>query len=207
MATNYPTALDGWATHNASDPIYAAHFVNLQDAVDELEKKVGRDLTASNTTIDYKVNNLIVASTFMYFYENAAPTGWTATLVSGDYVLGVVASSGYMATGQTATGSWTISGMEDDTHNHIWMQFSANISYTYVSGGGSTRQYGTPSVAIGTNDSLLCNLHTKDTGNDTRQLVYNDAYSYTETDTHAHTYTPGWRPQAAVGVIAYYSGP
>lgn len=206
MATNYPTALDGWVDHNASDPIYAAHFVNLQDAVDELEKKVGRDVTASNTTIDYKINNFIVASNYLFFYENSAPTGWTATLTAGDRVLGVVASSGYHTTGQTATGTWTIDGLVDDVHAHIWMEFSANVSYTYMS-NGTSRQYGSPSLHIGGHDSLLCYFHTKNTGNDTRQLIYNDSYSYTETDTHAHTYTPGWRPQAVVGIIAYYSGP
>jgi len=205
MATNYPTALDGWSTKNASDPVQAAHFVNLQDAVDELEKKVGRDLTASNITIDYKINNFIVASTYLFFYENSAPTGWTATLTPGDYVCGVVASSGYGTVGQTATGTWSINDIGDVTHNHIWMTFSANISYTYTSGGVST-QYGTPVVNIGGHDSLLSNLHTKNTSNDTRQLVYNQT-AYVDTYNHDHTFTPGWRPQATVGVIAYYSGP
>jgi hypothetical protein len=206
MATNYPTALDGWVDKNASDPIQAANFVNLQDAVNELEKKVGRNLTASNNTIDYKINNFIVASSFMFFYENSAPTGWTATLVSGDYVCGVVASSGYGAVGQTATGTWSINDIGSDTHNHIWMYFSSSVSYTYISDGSAGIQYGTPTVGIGGNDSLLSNLHTKNTKNDTRQLVYN-LTSYVDTDNHVHTFTPGWRPQAAVGVIAYYSGP
>lgn len=205
MATNYPTALDSWSTKNASDPIYAMDFGNLQDATDYLQRKVGANNTATNTTIDYRVSHLVVASCYLYFYENSAPTGWTATLAVGDYVCGVVASSGYGAVGQTASGTWSINDIGSDTHNHIWSYFSVNKSYTYDSNGDAV-QYSVPTVGIGGHDSFLSNLHTKNTKNDTRQLLYN-LTAYADTDNHTHTFSPGWRPQAAVGVIAYYSGP
>lgn len=205
MATNYPTALDTWVTHNASDPIYAAHFGNLQDAARELQEKVGADSTATNSALDYKVNQFMVASTHMYFYMDSAPTGWTATCVTGDRVLGVVASTGYAETGMTATGTWTVETTAADVHNHIWCYYSAAISYSYDS-GGTARTYSYPYLQISQNDSLLPYVHTKNTKNDTRQLVYN-LTSYVDTDSHTHTYDGTWRPQAAVGIIAFYEGP
>lgn len=202
MATNFPTSLDVWSDKNASDPIYAGTFTNLQDAADKLEQKVGRDYTASNTTIDYKVSHLVVASCYLYFYENTAPTGWTATLTPGDYVLGVI-GDGYAAVGQTATGTWSIDDIGDSTHNHHYMYYSGGKSYTLDENGWAT-QYGTPLYGIVGNDSLLSYVHTKNTKADTRQLVYN-TMAYVDTDNHDHNYSAGWRPQAAVGVIAYYS--
>jgi hypothetical protein len=208
MATNYPTALDVFADHIASDPVYAAHVVNLQDSCRELQEKVGIDQSATVSTLDYRVNQFIVASTYLFFYENSAPTGWTATLPAGDRVLGVVGDAGdWNVAGQTPTaGTWDLSSdMNSGSHNHVWMYYSGGISYTYNSGGTAV-QYGTPTVGIGGSDSLLSNLHTKNTKADTRQLVYNTT-AYVDTSSHTHTFTAGWRPTSAVGVIAYYSGP
>lgn len=205
MATNYPTTLDTWVTHNASDPVYAAHFVNLQDACRELQEKVGADSTATNTTFDYKISQFMVASTHMYFYMNTSPTGWTATCVLGDRVLGVVASSGYAEVGGTATGSWTIDSTPSSTHNHIITYFSSNVTYSYNS-AGNTKQYSYPAKNLGQNDGFLIHVHTKNTKNDTENYAYNQT-AYVDKTSHSHSYDGAWRPQAAVGIIAYYSGP
>jgi hypothetical protein len=129
---------------------------------------------------------------------NSAPTGWTATVTTGDRVLGVVASSGYAEVGQTATGTWTIETTNADVHNHQWCYFSANVSYSYDSGGTDV-QYGIPVKGIGQNDGWLIYVHTKNTKNDTEQYAYNQT-SYVDTDSHTHTYD-------AVGIVAYYDGP
>lgn len=210
MATNYPTNLDGWTDRIASDPIMAQDFNNLQDAIAALQSKVGADVSATDLTLDYQVNNFIAASTCLYFYEDTAPTGWTATVVAGDYVLGVVASSGtYNVAGGTKIGTWDLAAdIGSDTHNHIWLYYSGYLNWTYDS-GGTPVQYGTPSVNIGKHvPSFLCYIHSKNTSKerDTNQSCY-DETCYADTDNHTHTFTPGWRPNAAVGIIAYYSGP
>jgi hypothetical protein len=211
MATNYPTQKDSWQDKVASGPIYAGDFTNLQDACQALEGKVGRNYNATDSSLDYRVNNFIVASVCMYFYENSAPTGWVATLTVGDYVCAVIASSGvYNVAGQTATGSWDMdSDITTDTHNHIWMYYSANYNYSYNSGGTAIEFSPSPNAAWQcpnrSTGIMIADGHTNNTSNDTSQYLYN-LTAYTNNDTHDHTYTAGWRPAVTVGVIAYYTG-
>lgn len=211
MATNYPTQKDSWQDKVASGPIYAQDFGNLQDAVAALEGKVGRNLTATDSSLDYRVNNFIAASVYLYFYENSAPTGWVATLAVGDYICGVVASSGgYNVAGQTATGSWDLdSDINATNHNHIWVYYSAQYNYSYNSAGTAvtycavwSSQWECPDRSTGI---LICDAHTKNTKSDTEQWLFNQT-GYTDSTSHDHAYTAGWRPSAAVGIIAYYTG-
>lgn len=213
MPTNYPTQKDVWFEKIASQAIYASDFVDLQDAVNALEVKVGRNLTATDSTIDYWVNNLIASpsSNYIYFYENSAPTGWTATLTAGDRVLGVVASAGdYNVAGGNIAGSWYLAtAMQTDTHLHCWLYTSANINYSYTS-GGTLAQY--PFAQQGGTGYKSYNMfgvryHTEDASDfyDTRGYRWG-ASGYTNNDTHSHDFTPGWRPATAVGIICRYSG-
>lgn len=211
MATNYPTEKDGWSDKSASMTIYAADFVNLQDAVAALEAKVGKNNAATDISIDYRINYLIASTNYLFFYENTAPTGWVATMTIGDYVCGVIASSGlYNASGGTTAGVWDMTGyVASDTHAHVWMYYSALNNYTYNS-GGTAIQYG---VAGGTyytgnannNRTLAVKFHTKNTSNDA-EVSFHTSTAYTNQDTHNHTYTAAWRPSASVGVLAYYTG-
>jgi len=210
MATVYPTQKDSWLEQAHEQPVFAGHFVNLQDAIAALESKVGIDNSGVGTSLDYQVNYLIDSTNYLYFYENTAPTGWTASVLAGDMVLGVVASSGaYDVAGGNIVGGWDlVSDMGDDTHNHNWMYYSGNLNYTYDSAGDPV-QYGTPYVGIGKRaPGFLAYLHSKNTSDpyDTNQSLYNLS-CYTNTDNHSHGFGTGWRPDAAVGVIAYYTGP
>lgn len=214
MATNYPTQKDVWFDKVASQPIYAKDFVDLQDAVQALEVKVGRDATATDVTIDYWVNNLIASpsSNYIYFYENTAPTGWTASVTAGDRVLGVVASDSndFNVTGGSLAGSWYLaSPMQADEHLHMWLYTSALTNYSYTSAEVQT-QY--PFTQIGGKSLKNYNLwgtrfHTEDASDfyDTRGYRWG-ASGYTDEDSHTHDFTTGWRPYAAVGIICFYSG-
>jgi len=211
MATNYPTERDVWQNKVASGPIYAQDFVNLQDACAALEAKVGIDGSTVDSTLEYKVNNFCATHVYIFFYENSAPTGWTATLTAGDYVLGLVASTGHYAKGgQTASGTWDLTEeAKADTHNHIWMYFSANYNYSYNS-AGTASLYGTgigwPLTAKGAQKTFVMNTHRDSTSQDAESKLFNQT-AYTSKTSHTHTFTPGWRPSAAVGVVAYYTGP
>lgn len=63
MASNFPTALDSLLTNqpyvDGSTVIAAAALNNIQDAVDKLQTKVGKDSSAVTTSIDYKLTNKV----------------------------------------------------------------------------------------------------------------------------------------------------
>lgn len=210
MATNYPTEKDVWQNKIASGAIYAQDFVNLQDACAALETKVGVDGSSVDSTLDYKARSIIAASVYIYFYENSAPTGWTATLIPGDYVLGLAASSGHYAKGgQTASGTWDLTEeAKADSHNHIWMYFSANYNYSYNSAANASifTGVGGTLTAKGALKTFVVNTHRDSTSQDAESRLFNQT-AYTSNTAHTHTFTAGWRPAAAVGVVAYYTGP
>lgn len=52
-ATNFPTSLDSYSTKNSGDTISEAHINNVQDAIEALETKIGKDSSAIATAIDY----------------------------------------------------------------------------------------------------------------------------------------------------------
>lgn len=212
MATNYPNALDIWEDKIASQPVMAQHMNNMQDSIYQLQLKVGADATSLVTTFDYKINNFICASNHMYFYEDTAPTGWTATITAGDRVLGIGgAGSGDYQYTATLKGTWTIDGYASDSHNHQWSYFYSPYNYSFnknnqavpihsawrsISNIGKRNQcFGTYFYSKNTSDAY-----------DIKSRVWGD-HGYTNNDSHTHTFTPGWRPPTAIGVIAYYSGP
>ena len=200
MATNFPSALDGWTDNVASQPVMAGHFNNLQDAVEALQYKVGADATATQTTLDYRINNLFVENTtHMFFYEDTAPTGWNATCVSGDCVLGVVASSGtYLASGgDIDVGTWTITSPQTASHCHMWKDSSGGLDYSWLTTGTKVNIPGV--YGVGGGRGMITN------GGSCDPVIALVDY-YTSGDVHTHTYTSNWRPKAAVGIIAVYVG-
>lgn len=58
----------------------------------------------------------IPSGTNMWFYENAAPTGWTLVSVPSDSILGVKGGSTWTTGGVSPSGSWTVSGITVADH-------------------------------------------------------------------------------------------
>ena len=54
-ATNFPSNLDTYADKTSADTITSAGWNNLQDAIEALEAKVGKDSSAVTTSLDYDV--------------------------------------------------------------------------------------------------------------------------------------------------------
>lgn len=214
MATNYPAALNNWEDKVASQAVMAQHMNNLQDTIYQLQLKVGANATSLDNTLDYKINNFFVASTYLYFYENSAPIGWTATQVAGDMILAITASSGsYNATQEAQKGSWSLdSDINSDTHNHRWSYWYSPYSYTQKKDNSAIPIHTTwmGSVAgLGKRyPGFLTYCWSKNTSDyyDIKSRLWG-ADGYTNNDSHDHSFTTGWRPQTAVGVIANYTGP
>jgi len=209
MATVYPTQKDSWAEAYADQPITAGYFNNLNDAIVALETKVGVNNSSVNTSMDYKVNNMITASTCMYFYEDTAPTGWTATLLSGDMIVSTYKPGGvdtdFYKTPQTASGNWELlydtgSGLASEwssvSHNHQWMSWEGGLNYSYQSDGWKVR-FGAY-VRGGSGIITTCS------GEANCYLTALDLY--TNNINHTHEWGAAWRPSAAIGIIAQYTG-
>ena len=62
--TNYPTSLDTdvelYEVQNDVDDVLAAHHNALKEAIKALQEKVGIDLSAVETSLDYIINNMVV---------------------------------------------------------------------------------------------------------------------------------------------------
>ncbi len=203
MPSVYPTGIDSWIVKVASQGMMAADVNNLQDAMSKLQRKVGIDVSASDHTLDYKVNNFMVeGSTLLYFYENSAPTGWVASAVAGDCVLGVggyaAGAQAFFASAVTVVGTWGLGDNSLASHNHKWVRAYAFVyNYSYRP-DGSQEQYG----VYGGNQkgTGMCTSITKGDS-----WVTKDAF-YTDMDGHYHTYSNSWRPKTALGILAVYEG-
>lgn len=212
MATVYPSQLDSWIDNEASQPIFAGHFNNLQDAMMALQTVVGKDNASTDLTFDYRVNRFICASNSLYFYENTAPTGWVASMIAGDMVVVTQSHAGqfpgayYEENAGNASGNWeflydTGAGVELPdwgvaTHMHQFLSYEGGLNYSYSSLGYKVRfgAYNTPG-------SYICSYCTGDAN------AYLTALNlYTNKQHHTHTFLGEWRPQAAVGIIANYTG-
>ena len=181
MTTSFPTGLDSYSDEeDNTDYVCASHFNDLQDAVNALENKVGADSSATDTTIDFKVNNFFVENTRkIYLYQNTAPTGWSIAGVS-DAVLAVKGGSqDYNATGGTTVGSWlapghSLTATEIPAHTHTYIVGTSSNSIIYTLGviySGSTQNTGSTGLGV-------AHRHGSNT----------------------------YRPYAAVGIIVKYDG-
>jgi hypothetical protein len=68
MATNFPTSLDNLTNPAGSDPVnnpsHASQHANLNDAIENLEAKVGVNNSAVTTSLDYRVKQLETNPTY-----------------------------------------------------------------------------------------------------------------------------------------------
>jgi len=176
---NYPTSLDSWVTKvDSVDDIMSQHINYAQDIVVALENKVGVDTSAVSTSLDYKVNNFFVEDVRkMWFYENAAPTGWEIVTAASDALVVVKGgSSDYNVTGSNIAGTWLatlhiLTEAEMGMHDHRYRgvagrqsvptgygdQPAARYAYTAgtstAAGGGGGHRHGSntyrPYAAVG----------------------------------------------------------
>jgi hypothetical protein len=213
MATNFPTSLDTWPTiTDNTTRIDASYINNIQDAVEALEAKVGI-VDDPTDTMEYKITGFWNYSpkTTIYLYNNTAPTNWTIVEGVGDSVLAAKGGSTY-TTGGSKQGSWTITGISSDSHNHPWYYQASSYGYTYNSGGTLTAM--TSATYIGESgignvvgigvDNFLYRQPSTAYSEVVQPTTGN--YFYTDNDSHSHTHGGTWRPAGAVGIIAQYDG-
>jgi hypothetical protein len=152
----------------------------------------------------------IVAGTKMYFYQAAAPVGWTIDTTLGDAVLAVHGSSSYYGStgGGEQRGTWTQpdhnhSVSNDGAHSHQWCNYTSNTdSYSWNSGGSFIDMWTANSDDI-TGHGLVVRVD----GASEKISIY-DWYTDAEAN-HNHGGNTGndatadtWRPFANVGIIA-----
>ena len=142
MATNFPTSFDSWYTkYDGEHFICASHINNLQDAINALEIKVGADSSATDTTLDYKVNIFFEEGVRrIYLYENTAPIDWTTIGVS-DAVLAVKGGE-YDGYGGDTAGTWlaasyTLTLSDIPSHTHSYVQGTDFIPLAHYSSAGA----------------------------------------------------------------------
>lgn len=95
MASNYPTSLDNFTNPTGSSaltsPDHAGQHSDLNDAVEQLQAKVGVNNSAVTTSLDYKVATNTPTGCIMLYSGSTAPSGWL--LCDGSAIL----RSGYTA--------------------------------------------------------------------------------------------------------------
>lgn len=103
MATNFPTSLDNFTAPQASEPMitHLAEHIDISDAIDALQAKVGIDSSANTDSLDYKISQRMT-------YEGAQDAA-AALLTNGSH------------TNITAT--------YDDANNRVDLYVSANAIY------------------------------------------------------------------------------
>ena len=197
--TEFPTGLDTYVDKiNNVSTVCATSVNNLQWAVEALQDKIGVDGSNVSGTLDYITGLFFQVNTRqLYFFQNAAPTGWSVAGLATNCVVGVKGGAqDWNNTGGTKQGDWTIDDQVTDTHRHVWYYYSSGAK-TYESDGVTATRYyrlGGPEVAgfVGQvqsgEDYCLTNTW------------------YTAYDSHTHTFVSTWRPQAAMGIIAKYTG-
>jgi hypothetical protein len=213
MATNFPTSLDTWPTIiDNTTRIDASYINNIQDAIEALEAKVGINSDTTNT-LDYKMRNFFDRYTprTLYFYNDTAPTNWSAVAGVGDSILAIKGGSTY-STGGAKAGSWAITGVDDDTHTHPWYYYSGSYGYTYDSGGSTSIMTNYTNVGE-SNPGNIIGVEADNYPPGQPSDAYTDvckpttgSYFYTNNDTHSHTHTGLWRPAGAIGILAQYDG-
>lgn len=136
--------------------------------------------------------NAFPSGTKMVFYQDTAPAGWTLDTTLNDKLLFITKGSG--AGGQTgggvhSTGSWTITGMNADSHVLTTAEIPPHIHSMTIGfrWGGFSVEY--PGIY--------------DTGGTGSSIGYtNSSGGSGGGHTHTCTHTPGWRPAAYCAIIA-----
>jgi hypothetical protein len=215
MALNIFEELDVAASGDKVDE----GFVKLKDNWEDMDTEL-HNARGGEATLDARLDILttgIIAGVKMWFYANAAPTGWT--IISGltDTLLSVKGGATY-TTGATgsAVGSWTQAGhvhtMGTHTHTLSAHTHSAEHNHQWYDGSGGTDGFdidsngieqtwaadGSTKVEIaGSTDFYTINALSV-TGVPSSDTT--DAVDPGDTNSGATANT--WRPAASVGILA-----
>ena len=108
MATNFPTSLDNLTNPAGSDPVnnpsHATQHANINDAIENLETKVGVNNSTVTTSLDYRVTQLEATPVASYTDEHARDAIALALRASG----GITVSSDDIANTITVSTDNTI---------------------------------------------------------------------------------------------------
>lgn len=133
-------------------------------------------LTLSRLNAGTPIPDYVPSGSDMWFYADAAPTGWTIQLSLGDTILAIKGGSTY-TTGAATAGTWTqpnhtLTTSEIPAHTHGITPFNSGVA-----------QRGTADTSVWRSNTGTGNTNTTGGG-----------------DPHNHGDT--WRPAARVGIIA-----
>ena len=154
MATNFPTSLDNLTNPAGSDPVnnpsHASQHANINDAIENLEAKVGVNNSTVTTSLDYRVTQLEATPVASYTDEHArdaialALAAGTHTNITINYndtgnSISISAAAGYTdeeardAIALALRGSGGITISSDDVANTITISVDNTIATkTYV---------------------------------------------------------------------------
>lgn len=142
------------------------------------------------------------SGTKMWFYNSAAPTGWTIQTGLGDKVLAVHGTAAYASStaGGQQKGTWTISGLTNSSLNLTYNQVSSHYHYD----GMYHYKYGTGAYPYGYSSTSTGYNYQNWNYTSSANRVLSKGQSKGSTTTHTHTISSGgaWRPYANVGIIA-----
>ena len=220
MAVTFPTTLDSFADRSSGDTISEDHMNDVQDAIELLEAKVGINTSLVDTSLDFKVNNFFVENTRrIWFYEasGSPATGWTLYSTVSDCVLGVVGgSAAYSVTSGNGTeyGTWAVAGLTnagEAAHVH------AAGAHTHTMGNESAAGASGATWAVAPNlwgvvTGGQVKMYQGNVGGSARDVLSDvvPAGSGNTAGGSSHTHTSSsdssWRPYAAVGFIATFTG-
>jgi hypothetical protein len=204
----YPSTIDNFTTVNNGDTITDAMFNTPNAAIEALEAKVGVNSSSVDTSLDYKVNNFFVENIRkLYFYENTAPTGWLYESSVTDKVLAVKGGSqAYNTTGGNVAGTWT-----QPNHTLTTPQIPSHSHPSTIAPGSGAHTHD-KSMRLSVNGSPSDDPVAAGGSSGGTMTTTSDGI-------HIHTITPGntggggahnhgttYRPYAALGIIAKYTG-
>ena len=218
-ANPYPASLDVFGTKTDNVSTVYASAVNLcQNAVAALETKVGKNNSGDYSTpsFDYLVGDFFDDGSSdhqrkLWFYMNAAPTGWSITGLATNCVIGVKGGVyGWNVNGSTfyGQGSWTINDQVPDSHNHLRMKYDSTVSpyhWTYDDNGTTELAWKDDNTTQYFCSGVLGRVgNYANTDGDRNWIIA--ASLYTSNDSHSHAFSGNWRPAAAVGILCKYIG-
>lgn len=76
MSSTFPTSFDSFtdptATGKLNSPSHSQQHINVNDAIEKLEAKVGIDSSADTDSIDYKINNIVINRGFVWYLDGTS---------------------------------------------------------------------------------------------------------------------------------------
>jgi hypothetical protein len=134
----------------------------------------------------------------IWAYLDAAEDGWTRDSNPADQVLSLKGGTTYTTGAQYDKGSWTITGVSVDSHNHQWHKYDSGKSVNQRS--RSWQSNGSTEIVISANTNYETGgLISIVTGG--ADPFVQDASLYTKDNTATTTSDGTWRLKAAVGIL------